>query len=230
MDLGTKETLTEIILERVAQDIVSGVLPPGHNLRIEQLKEQYNVGASPLREALSRLTSLGFVTNETRRGFRVAPLSEEDLLDLTRMRVLVETEALRDAIASGKTDWEMEIAGTFAKLALAVRRSYDSTDEARTTIELAHKQFHAALLAACRSDRLKQLQTTFHDQASRYRHVVLNHAQQLDGFLERHEALMQTVLSRDTEESVAMLTDHLATTPKDVYGVNYENRPNINGR
>ncbi|MDR8726371.1 GntR family transcriptional regulator [Burkholderia pseudomultivorans] len=222
MDPGTKETLTEVILERLSEDIIDGVLPPGHNLRIEQLKEQYDVGASPLREALSRLTSLGLVTNETRRGFRVAPLSEADLLDLTRMRILVESEALRDAISSGKADWEMEIAGTFARLALAVGRSYESPNDARKTIELAHKQFHMALLAACRSQRLKQLQSTFYDQANRYRHVILSHAQQLDGFIERHEALMETVLKRDPEESIALLSEHLAITPHDVYGVRYE--------
>jgi len=218
MEILVKETLTEAILERLVEDIVSGVLPPEHNLRIEQLKEQYGVGASPLREALARLTSLGFVTNETRRGFRVAPLSQGDLADLTRMRQLIETEALREAIAAGNADWEMEIAGSFAKLSLAVTRHYDAPAEARSTIEMAHKSFHAALLGACRSRRLMDLQATFYDQASRYRHVILADAQELDGFVERHEALMRSVLGRDAEAAVTALSEHLAITPQDVYG------------
>lgn len=225
MDPGTKETLTEAILARLVEDIVSGALPPEHNLRIEQLKEQYQVGASPLREALSRLTSLGFVTNETRRGFRVAPLSPEDLLDLTRMRVLVEAEALRDAIANGDTHWEMEIAGSFAKLSMAVSRPYARPEEARHTIESAHKSFHTALLGACRSHRLMELQSIFYDQANRYRHVILADAQTLDGFVERHEALMLTVLKREPEQAVELLAEHLEITPRDVYGVAGADRP-----
>ncbi|WP_162831512.1 GntR family transcriptional regulator [Paraburkholderia caffeinilytica] len=219
MEILVKETLTEAILERLVEDIVSGVLPPEHNLRIEQLKEQYGIGASPLREALARLTSLGFVTNETRRGFRVAPLSQADLSDLTRMRQLVETEALREAIAAGNANWEMEIAGSFAKLSLAVTRHYDAPAEARRTIEIAHKSFHTALLGACRSQRLMELQSTFYDQASRYRHVILADAQELDGFVERHETLMRTVLGRDAEAAAAALSEHLAITPQEVYGL-----------
>jgi GntR family transcriptional regulator, carbon starvation induced regulator len=219
MDTRSKETLTEAILERLVEDIVSGVLPPERNLRIEQLKEQYEIGASPLREALSRLTTLGFVTNETRRGFRVAALSQDDLLDLTRLRVLIESEALRDAIRAGDAEWEMEIAGTFAKLSMAVSRAYTSPDDARRTIEQAHKRFHAALLDACRSQRLMELQSTFYDQASRYRHVILAGAQTLDGFVDEHEALMQTVLKRDSEGAIAALSEHLWITPRDVYRI-----------
>jgi GntR family transcriptional regulator, carbon starvation induced regulator len=219
MDTGTKETLTEVILERLVEDIVSGLLPPERNLRIEQLKEQYQVGASPLREALSRLTSLGFVTNETRRGFRVAALTQDDLLDLTRMRVLIESEALRDAIDHGDTPWEMEIAGAFAKLSMAVSRAYTTPDDARRTIEFAHKGFHASLLGACRSRRLMELQSTFYDQASRYRHVILANAQTLDGFVESHEALMRAVLTRDPVNAIKLLSEHLELTPRDVYGV-----------
>lgn len=62
------------------------------------------------------------------------------------------------------------------------------------------------------------LQATFYDQASRYRHVVLADAQELDGFVERHEALMRSVLGRDAEAAVAALSAHLAITPQDVYG------------
>lgn len=218
MEIAVKETLTEAILERLAQDIVSGALPPEQNLRIEQLKEQYGVGASPLREALTKLTSLGFVTNETRRGFRVAPLTKKDLDDLTRVRQLIETEALREAMAVAGANWEMEIAGAFAKLSLAVTRQRDSAGEAQRMIEQAHKDFHVALLGACTSPRLMELQSTLYDQASRYRHVILAGAHELDGFVECHEALMRLTLAGDADVAAQALRDHLATTSQDVYG------------
>nr|WP_160327491.1 GntR family transcriptional regulator [Burkholderia ambifaria] len=218
MSTETKETLTEAVQERLIEDIVSGILEPGQNLRIEVLKDQYDVGASPLREALSRLTSLGFVTNETRRGFRVAPMSEEDLADLTRLRQMVEAEALRESITTHDPIWEMELAGSFAKLSLASTRQYGDPAVARRMIEAAHRQFHRALVGACRSPRILALQELLYDQASRYRHSIVDAAQTLDGFVESHNTLMNAALGQDLDVALRALHDHIAITPQVVYG------------
>src|SRR5262245_1055433 len=69
------QTLTEQVLDRLRDDIVSGRLAASEKLRVQDLSERYGVGASPLREALSRLTADGLVENESNRGFRVAPMS-----------------------------------------------------------------------------------------------------------------------------------------------------------
>jgi GntR family transcriptional regulator, carbon starvation induced regulator len=218
MSTEAKETLTEAVQERLIDDIVSGVLEPGQNLRIEVLKDQYEVGASPLREALSRLTSLGFVTNETRRGFRVAPMSEADLADLTRLRQIVEAEALQESIALHDPLWEMELAGSFAKLSLAATRQYGDPIVARRMIEAAHRQFHRALVGACRSPRILSLQEVLYDQASRYRHLIVDTAQTLDGFIESHNVLMNAALGPDVNVALRALHDHIAITPRVVYG------------
>jgi DNA-binding GntR family transcriptional regulator len=109
------ETLAQIAIERLIGDIVAGALKPDAKLRIEELKERYDMGASPLREALFRLASLGFVTNSTRRGFRVAPMSRSDLEDITLVRQTIEAAALRRAMVSGSDDWEVGIVAALAK-------------------------------------------------------------------------------------------------------------------
>src|SRR3546814_10393105 len=50
------------------------IFPSGIKLQIEDLKARYGLSASPLREALARLVSQGFVQIENQRGFRVAPM------------------------------------------------------------------------------------------------------------------------------------------------------------
>lgn len=66
-------TLTDRAYGSLREDILNGVLAPGVRLRLDPLKARYGMGASPLREALSRLAGDGFVIAEGRRGFSVPP-------------------------------------------------------------------------------------------------------------------------------------------------------------
>src|SRR5690606_14667045 len=94
-------TMASTLFHRLRREIVSGELAPGLKLRIRDLTERYGVGATPVREALSRLVSTGFVTSIDQRGFRVSPISLEDLLDITESRQVVEGEAFRRSIERG---------------------------------------------------------------------------------------------------------------------------------
>ena len=91
-------TLVEKAYRAMRADIIEGRLPPGYKLRVEHLKEDYDVGAGTLREALSLLVSDALVYAEGQRGYRVSPIPLDDLEDLTNQRVLLETEALRQSI------------------------------------------------------------------------------------------------------------------------------------
>jgi len=65
-------TLASSVYDRLRGDILSGSLPPGEKLRTEALRSRYEVGNSPIREALNRLSADGLVTREDQKGFRVA--------------------------------------------------------------------------------------------------------------------------------------------------------------
>src|SRR5690606_40721343 len=83
------KTLTDQAYMMLRADVIAGRLKPGAKLRVEQLRGQYEVGATPLREALSRLSADGFVISEGQRGFRVVPMSVADLQDITNVRILI---------------------------------------------------------------------------------------------------------------------------------------------
>ena len=90
---GGARTLIERAYEQLRNDIIEGQLAPGEKLRVEHLKTRYAVSAGTLREAITRLASDALVETEGQRGFRVAPIALEDLEDITRLRVQIETEA-----------------------------------------------------------------------------------------------------------------------------------------
>ena len=82
-------TLAEKAYVDLRHDIIRGVLAPGRPLRLADLSERYGMGFSPLREALNRLQAERLVTAESLRGFRVAPLSLDELHDTVSLRILI---------------------------------------------------------------------------------------------------------------------------------------------
>ena len=62
-------TRASAVYEQLRWDITHGILEPGSKLRVEAISQRYKVGASPLREALSRMSAEGLVDRAVGRNF-----------------------------------------------------------------------------------------------------------------------------------------------------------------
>lgn len=211
---ASEPTLASAVVDRLRGDILRGVLPPGEKLRLEHLAPRYGVGRTPLREACCRLASEGLVTIEDQRGFRVAPISRADLLDLTRTRQQIEPLALRAAIAQGDITWEGEVTAALHRLLRRAPTSGSGTLDADW--ELEHARFHATLLNACGSPWLLRFHATLFDQSERYRRLAQAHGKARRDVDDEHTALVRATLDRDAERACALLTEHIAKTTERV--------------
>ena len=205
-------TLAERAYLGLRHDIVSGKLVPGERLRVEHLKDQYQVGAGTLREALSLLLSDALVTAEGQRGFRVAPISLADLEDVTNTRVLIETEALRQSIRHGDARWEADLVGAFHLMTQAETRP-DGIDP--DAFEQCNKAFHEALIAGHPSPWSKYLIGILYRHAERYRNINLRltavHAAQRDVHRE-HEEIFRAAINRQEARAALALESHVRLT------------------
>src|ERR1700676_3357233 len=122
VEVPEADTLSERAANLVERDIIAGDLVPGARLGIVDLVQRYEIGATPLREGLSRLVSRGLIVAIGQRGFRVASVSREDLFDITRMRVVIEVEALRLAMGGGGDAWEAGILAALHQLRRHIER------------------------------------------------------------------------------------------------------------
>lgn len=214
MATAAKPTEATRVAARLRDEIVRGVVRPGTKLKLVPLAQRYEVGRGPLREAACRLASEGLVVIEEQRGFRVAPISRRDLIDVTRTRQRIEGLAVRDAIAHGQLEWEGEILSALHVLA---RGSATAASAAgRESFARRHRAFHAALCAACPSTYLLQFRAMLYAHTERYRCLAA------DAYRERrdrgrevfaeHEALAEAVVARDAERACALLDEHLQRT------------------
>ena len=212
---GPPKTLTELIFSRVRSDILRCHLKPGDKLRVEELRLAYGAGGSPVREALSRLSSIGLVRAEGQRGFTVVDVSVDDLLDLTRVRIWVEHTALRSAIRKGTRDWEADILAAAHRLGAEERGAEpDDVPSLDMNWEKRHRAFHTALVKACDSPRLMSHRELLCDMSDRYRHLSV--AANVPGRnpAAEHKAIAEAVLARDYQAASPLMADHFLETTR----------------
>lgn len=210
-------TLSERAATLVEHDILAGLLAPGSRLGIIDLVQRYEIGATPLREGLSRLMSRGLIVGTGQRGFRVADISRDDLLDITLMRTAVEIEAIRLAIAHGDDAWEAGIVSALHQMRRHIERTGNEFSEGADDFDRLHKGFHTALLAGCGSKRLLSAHSDLYDQAYRYRRVMMRSFDSGKKFVRAHQLLADRIVSRDIAGAQAMLAAHLRSTMDIVY-------------
>ncbi|MFT3998720.1 MAG: FCD domain-containing protein [Rhizobium sp.] len=218
-------TLAEKAYDALRHDIIRGELPPGRPLRLSDLSERYEMGFSPLREALNRLQAERLVTAESLRGFRVAPLSLDELLDAVNVRIRIESDALRASIRSGDDAWAAGIVSALYALNLQVDRTGPDADI--WTLEARHYAFHRALLAACNSPWTLEFFERLYAATERYRIPVLLAAAHPAGrdVQGEHGALAEATLARDADKATALLEEHYRRTANHLANVFGMKRP-----
>lgn len=202
-------TLIETAYRRLHKDIIEGHLAPGERLRVEHLKIPYQVSSGTLREALTRLVADSLVVLHGQRGFRVAAMSLADLQDLTKLRVLLETQALRESIVSGGASWEAQLRQAFERLALAEQPRASEPCCDFDTWESCNRQFHEALVGACRSAWLLRLRRLLYGQAERYRRLLTVHAAHLPDVHDEHRAIFEAALARNADVACGLSAAHV---------------------
>lgn len=217
-DRSQGEPLFERAANLLERDILAGVWPPDSRLGIKALTEHYGLSATPLREGLSRLAARGLIRSIGQKGFRVSPVSRADLADITRLRTLVEIEAVTVSMRDGGDEWETGIVAALHRLRRSLEREPETMREGSAAFDALHRAFHRSLLAACGSPRLLHLHDELYMQAYRYRRVMMGRFVEPGWFVAEHEALAGVVLGRRREETVARLSRHLQTTLDVVYG------------
>lgn len=199
---------TSATYARIKADILAGKISPGKKLKIKDIAAELEVSPGAVREALSRLVPEGFVVSQDQRGFTVAPISIDDLLDLTRLRCDIEEIALRRSTVEGDASWEAAIIANLHRL-LYTPRVVDGRPNADWL--LAHELFHRALVNGAASPRFIALNTQLYQQLERYRLLGWNADRQRDVDVE-HRALADAALARDADRLVALAHKHFERT------------------
>jgi GntR family carbon starvation induced transcriptional regulator len=207
-------------LDRLRKDILTGIFEPGKWLRLIELRERYSLGASPLREALSKLAAEQLLVQEANRGFRVPKLDKHEFRDIFFLRRKLEPEATRSSVLLGDAEWEDQLVLTFRRLKrlgppdeiLAPMRF----DERVQEWEQAHRNFHRTLIKACDSPWTQRFCLTLSDQFDRYRRFARPSETVQKRLAEQHQTILDAALKRDADACAKLVDDHVVQTAEAV--------------
>ena len=209
-----KGSLTIRAYGRLRDMIISNQLVPGQRLKVELLRELIEVGATPIREALSLLTSDGLVERLDKRGFRVSDVSLEEYDDLHTTRCLLEEHALRLSIARGNQGWEdAPRAGDPPAPPSAAHAAESGRRPALEPGMGAHAQALPHDLAFREPlQALLQFCDQLHDRLNRYRSFAAIGASAPRDWKTEHDAIAEAAIDRDADLAVSRLIEHYSKT------------------
>lgn len=212
-ETGTNETLASQAYQRLRRDIIDAKYSPGGKLRIQELCERYDVGPSPIREALNRLSRDGLVTQSDHKGFSVTPLSAEHLDELTKTRCWLTELALRQSIANGDDAWEESVVLAYHRLSRIPRHIGGGNAAAYNPAwEQAHRAFHSTLIAACGSRWLIAFCEQLFDAADCYRHLSRVSSMKRGIRRDEHQDMVNAIVARDADAAAKLLHKHYTRT------------------
>ena len=208
---SSKQNTAAQILDSLTNDILQGNYMPREKLHIRTLKERYNVGTSPLREALSQLIAKDLVVSENQRGFYVSDISIDDLTDIYQARAKIESLCIEMAIDKGDDFWEANLIAASHRL-----NKYSKSDKIDMgEWQSRHAAFHEALVVGCMSPRLFQIRDSLFEKSTRYRNLWLRENVTNTAALKinqnEHAALLILALERDKKSAKKLIEAHIMT-------------------
>ncbi len=193
-------------------DILDGRLRPGARLPFADLTARYEASTGVVREALTRLTAEGLVDSQPQYGFRVVPLSVDDLRHLTGARAAIETLVLAQAVEHGGLSWESDVLAAHHRLARTPQTAADDPGRINDEWTAAHAGYHHALLAGCPNPRLRAIAASLRDAAELYRRWSVPITRAYRDVAGEHRAILDAVLAHDPAAAAAALDAHIQTT------------------
>lgn len=210
--MEANETLSRRAYIDLRSDIMYGRLRPNSKLKLDELGKRYQVGTTPIREALHLLSSEGMVQHAEQKGFRVSSLSLSEYADILEIRCWFEERALRTSIEHGCEKWEDALVLSQYHLAKTPRwLNCEQGQEANIKWEISHQNFHAALISACPSSILLKYCAELYNQNSRYcfiSHIESDPKRNKRNIRDEHAEIAEAALARNADLACELLLAH----------------------
>lgn len=195
-------TTHEAVLRELRRAILEGDLRPGTQILQDAVAAQLGVSRVPVREALKILEGEGQVCYSPHRGYFVAELDYEELVEVYRIRELLESEAVRVGLEelSAESLEQMEAA------MVEMERADPIPDF--VALSAANRRFHFALFESCRRPRLTKLIQQLWDATNPYRSVYLGAEKHRELVDQEHRQIYDAASRRDTDEVIRVMAAH----------------------
>jgi DNA-binding GntR family transcriptional regulator len=199
-----KPSLSEQAYEIIKSEIITCTLEPGQQIAQQQLVERYQLGVTPIREALQRLALEGFVQPIPRFGYIVSPVTFSDVHEIFELRSVLESAAARLAALRG-TDKQLEELSSAASFTYVYRDPQSYSD-----FLALNADFHRALALIAGNRRLADQISKVVDELMRVFHLGLDLRDSAEEMRDEHLALASALCDRDPDRAEQIVQSQIA--------------------
>jgi DNA-binding GntR family transcriptional regulator len=198
-----KESLADRAYRLLKNDIITCDFPPGEQIVQTALTERYEIGVTPIREALQRLALEGFVQSIPRLGYIVTPITFSDVHEMYELRTIVEVAAARLAALRAPQD-------ALEKLIAGSDFSYVYQDIESYKVFLGHnRDFHIGIARLSGNQRLVDLISNLLDELTRLFRLGLSIRDSAVEMHDAHTALAQAIRERDPDRAEQIVRNEI---------------------
>lgn len=200
---NTTDLLSSQAYRSIKNGIVTCELIPGQSIAQIELADKYQIGLTPIREALRQLAQEGFVQPVPRMGYIVSPITTRDVQEIYEMRIILETSTVRLA-ATRATEMELR------DLVESANFTYTFKDLPSYSVFLEkNKLFHQSIAKLSRNSRLVQQLTRTMDESTRVFHLGLDIRDSTEKMRDDHLAVARALLERDANQAERLISSEI---------------------
>lgn len=197
-------SLRERIRETIADDIISGELAPGVLVTVPVLAADFEVSATPVREAMLDLEQRGFVQSVANKGFRVTEVSHQDLKEIIEIRTMLEAPIMAE-LSKAQT---LEDMPKWRHLANLIS---EHADEGNLTEFLeADREFHLGLVELHGNSRLVSMVKELRSQTRMVGLANMTNTPELSKSGREHHEMLDLIESGEGEKLKLLMASHFA--------------------
>ncbi len=198
-------TLADVALAELREAIVSGEIPPGSPIRLQEYVDRLSMSTVPIREALRFLEQKGLIERRPHRGVIVCEMSATDLEDTYKIRLDLESMAVRMAVPRIKEKDRIFLLGLVDEYEAALRADNGSAPD-------VHTKLHMSIYEYADSRWLRLLLPSLWDNSERYRRLQIPVRGTIEQRVEEHRLLVEACASGDSDVAAKELQAHLSRT------------------
>lgn len=201
-----RENLRDVVTNAIRAAVISGEMKPDVVYSAPTLSQQFGVSATPVREAMLDLMAEGLVAAVPNKGFLVLPMSDDDLDEITELRILIEPSATRRAAIDLPAE-DIADLRTMAQLIVDAAQQKDLIAYVESD-----RKFHLRLLERAGNRRLYKIVSELRAQTRLYGlKSLVEHDELIDSATEHH-LLLDLIEKKDYDAIEPMMRSHVALT------------------
>lgn len=194
---------------RILERIVCLEMPPGSVVNEARLREELNIGRTPIREALQRLSRENLVKSIPHRGTFVTEVNITDLARITEVRIVLEAHAARlaaEKLGGADRDAIQALLGVVERRAITDQKELMQLDQ----------EIHRMVYRAARNSFLEGTLERYFNLSLRLWYLVLDREVRLREAVDEHVELLRAILAGDAEKAENIMRRHVTGFEREI--------------